>query len=757
METKDDHYNPSYDSICNRIYQEMLQLTHHRMGDIPQDHPPRAHLMVVLRTAIWLNLFDTNNPVVTEIVPPYYPPCVRPVEELQPLMISRMRLGTHNRGSRTLVHLVSHACRVVGFTSIIAVVEDEEDMTLLLELHNQPEEDKTIRMHDILQKGEVCIIKDPFLVPCGEGKYILRVDHVSDIILLEDTDSRIPEKWRKPEADLAANSESIRIQGVEQIVQQRVASAERLLTKAIRTAVTSEEREQAYLLRSMARLFLDRPEKALIDVRKGKGDENNPRETSLFREARVLYGLAKYSACLEMFRGIVRSNPIDLTALTWIPRVEKRLSEEESGSYNFKKMHKKAEKYTPPLLDFATYVGSVAIRDSPGKGKGLFTTKPVKVGELLLCEKAFAYAYVEKGDRSKKVIWKDFNTGIASRGGQASLITQIAQKIYHNPTSSKVFTDLYHGDYTPVDVTEVDGAPVVDTFLITKIMQLNSIGAPRTSKASMLQVIKDMNNGDWDEYGELPAYNTCGIWPIASRINHSCVANCRRAFIGDMLILRACRDMDADTELVFSYRIESANQSYEGVQNKLKRWGFACDCALCLDKWATNLLTLLTRQAICGCFTRELKQNASTPRLIEAKALIVSLYETYEASPEATTFPRIEMWYLYIRVGKELVNRDHPVEGLQSLVKGLETLCFIIEAYLPTSADEEKDEMKVVLEIKQWGEVNYHTVVAFYYLMKAYEKLAPELCEVAKGYANTAYTICVGDNSTIGKLYPGLE
>jgi len=42
-----------------------------------------------------------------------------------------------------------------------------------------------------------------------------------------------------------------------------------------------------------------------------------------------------------------------------------------------------------------------------------------------------------------------------------------------------------------------------------------------------------------------------GIWIISSYINHSCISNCRRSFIGDMQIIRATQDLHADTELVF--------------------------------------------------------------------------------------------------------------------------------------------------------------------------------------------------------------
>ena len=71
----------------------------------------------------------------------------------------------------------------------MAIIEDEEGTAVLLQLNNQPEEDK-VGKEQILQVGDVCIVKDPFFKATTDGLYSLRVDHVSDIIWLEETDDR---------------------------------------------------------------------------------------------------------------------------------------------------------------------------------------------------------------------------------------------------------------------------------------------------------------------------------------------------------------------------------------------------------------------------------------------------------------------------------------------------------------------------------------------------------------------------------------
>lgn len=59
------------------------------------------------------------------------------------------------------------------------------------------------------------------------------------------------------------------------------------------------------------------------------------------------------------------------------------------------------------------------------------------------------------------------------------------------------------------------------------------------------------------ERAENKKFHSCGVWPLASYINHSCYSNVRRSFIGDMMIVRATQDLIANTELVFWYTLPS--------------------------------------------------------------------------------------------------------------------------------------------------------------------------------------------------------
>lgn len=137
-----------------------------------------------------------------------------------------------------------------------------------------------------------------------------------------------------------------------------------------------------------------------------------------------------------------------------IDRVLARLKEQQTGQYDFLSMHIQAET-TPPLIDCATYTSPVEIRDSPGKGRGLFTTRKVLAGDLLICEKAFGYVYGGK----------DHSSGVAMTDKELSqsLRAQIVQRLFHSIEDVRLFSHLHHGDFDAVGVYEVDGSPVVDS------------------------------------------------------------------------------------------------------------------------------------------------------------------------------------------------------------------------------------------------------------------------------------------------------
>jgi hypothetical protein len=87
-------------------------------------------------------------------------------------------------------------------------------------------------------------------------------------------------------------------------------------------------------------------------------------------------------------------------------------------------------------------------------------------------------------------------------------------------------------------------------------MSLNVFGCPESSLTTHNNVIANKPN-------EEKEYDLCGIWTQASYINHA-----RRSFIGDMMIVRAAKDIDSDTEITFWYQVPTDHNSKK-MQEKL--------------------------------------------------------------------------------------------------------------------------------------------------------------------------------------------
>ncbi|KAF5575098.1 TPR domain-containing protein [Fusarium pseudoanthophilum] len=714
MDIKDVSNESKYIGYLKQL-QGAAERAARRKGQSVRDHPPSqqvvsSFLMKLMAASYGPRLEE--NTIATTQVPAPYPPCIHSANDLEPIMISDMRLETHHRGKKIMLRVITPPDRM---TAVMAIVEDEKGIAVLLQLYHQPEE-AVVPATEILCPNMVCILKEPFFKCATDGTYSLRVDHPSDIIQLDGADDRIPSHWRPSMVISSENSTDIRKQGNHAVQAKKWAEALRLYSSAIQAAQNLEERQLAFLNRSLANLNIDRPKQALLDAEKAT-NPTMPSEKCLFRKARALYELGDYQQSLEVLEKLTQSFPESKAASSEKDRLNERLNEQRTGEYKFKQMYEQAEK-TPPLIDCATFSAPVEIRESPGRGKGLFTTKAVSAGELLLCEKAFSYSFAGDGQSTRQTkILMNLATKRMVVGGQARLLTLIVQKLFHNSSLLAEFGDLHHADYQKATVSETDGTPVVDSFLVERITSLNCFGAPRTSRESFLQATSSSSGMTGDKHFK---HTTSGIWLLASRINHSCVGNCRRSFIGDMQIVRATRDFPADTELFFCYRHPVRFETYQETQKGLNHWGFTCGCELCLLKKATPRSVLQRRKVLTHDLHRLLDHPGSDSGA-KASQLMKALEKTYPRNNDCAI--RLELWEPYFAFGAHLLKNNQLNDAAKMILKGLEALGHSIVACPPNDITD-----RPRLEVQRWGVANDALPWAFHNLAYVYRQLAPGLC-----------------------------
>ncbi|KAL9562488.1 hypothetical protein ACKAV7_013571 [Fusarium commune] len=640
-----------------------------RKGQLVTDHPDPEALVEAFReeSTKRSGTAEKASFSVTQIPDPYEP-CVIPEEDLEPMPISDMRLKSHLRGKKVLLRAKTAPTRV---TAAVTIVEDEERTAVLLALYQQLQEDLLTVRHPA--QDSVAILKDPFFEQIAEGTYSLQVDHPSDIIWIEDQDERIHEQY----------------------------------TLALNTAELPDEKQQALLGRSDIHLKLDRPRQALLDAIEGDGLTTSTEE-SLLLQARAIYHLGKFEECLQKLRALTKVFPKSVPAWSLKLYIDKRLKEQNDGAYAFDNMLIDAQE-TTPLIGCATFSSLVEIRVVPGRGKGLFLTKDVYAGDLILCETAFLYYFMddEKSNETYPILLNMSSKELTS-GGSVHLWPQVTQKLFHNPEHIFTIQELFHGDHKKLQITECDGSPVVDSvFRKTEI---------------------DNNN---------TKFLTSRIWLLASRINHSCVSNCRRSFIGDMQIIRATQDMSAGTELLLSYRAPCSFESYEQVQKHLSTWGSKYSCDLCKNRSNEDKAALEKRRKIFHEASDLLKTEVLQFNFVNARILLKQLEKTYNR--KSVKKVRLELSELCFGMSDRYTDSEMHTDFVRMILKSFESLGFVIIAYVPG-----QKPVDFRFEVKKWGISANYVVYLFLNLAELYGKVSWKLSMHVFNYAKLSYKMLVG-------------
>ena len=171
-------------------------------------------------------------------------------------------------------------------------------------------------------------------------------------------------------------------------------------------------------------------------------------EKALFRAARALYGLRRYEESKARLLRLTELYPNNQDAVKDTKRCKNRLLE-QSGIYDFGDMLDEAIQKSPaPDMDRAAYDGSVEVRQCVIKshGRGLFTTRPVQAGDLLLVEKAFSVAFPEDDGQDAPY---DAFTGVRSNKSLKELHAELASstfiRLHKNPSVMKEFAKLFPG------------------------------------------------------------------------------------------------------------------------------------------------------------------------------------------------------------------------------------------------------------------------------------------------------------------------
>jgi tetratricopeptide (TPR) repeat protein len=461
--------------------------------------------------------------------------------------------------------------------AISSCVEDEYGDSAEISIYNERE---TINPDELLPIGTIIAVKEPCYKIVANGGYSIRVDHPSDVVYLDPADERVPLAWRTSSTKKVSASE-YKIAGNESYAKGRYSEAAELYSKGL--AASERDSLLSYDLlrnRAIVHLYLKRFENARSDALSSiiKSSEAEPEtkarldNKAFFRAGRAMYELGDFDAARRAFSDALGLVPSDKAVLAEIARCDLRLAERNNGSYDFGAISRALSSSHASSFDHADFLRNTVMQETSYGGRGLFATKAIKAGELVLCERAFHVAHPV----DPLYILININTGHGAFGGRASLLFAIIDKLRNNPVAwAGRFLDLHDGGYEPkCTAMQIDGAAVIDTFQVQSIIEQNSFSAPD------LRPVKAGSTTGTNKAAETDTETSVGVWMHASRINHACGANTNRGFLGDLMLIHATRDIAAGEEITMRYPLPEADLDKRRDLLKMA-WRFTCNCALC--------------------------------------------------------------------------------------------------------------------------------------------------------------------------------
>ncbi|KAL6547081.1 hypothetical protein OROMI_022802 [Orobanche minor] len=220
------------------------------------------------------------------------------------------------------------------------------------------------------------------------------------------------------------------------------------------------------------------------------------------------------------------------------------------------------------IPEFAEYIGAAEIKKSEISGRGLFATKNVESGTLMLVTKAVAVdrAIMPRAsdENAHLVIWKRFIDKVVETAKKRSELDFLISNLSSSENEGSLGIPEI-GIFRPeADLSSGDSCEKLDIEKMLSILDVNAI-------------LEDANSAK--VLGKNADYQGVGLWILASFINHSCEPNVRRLHIGDHVIVHASRDVKAGEELTFAYF--DVLLPLNKRRDMSKNWGFVCKCTRC--------------------------------------------------------------------------------------------------------------------------------------------------------------------------------
>jgi tetratricopeptide (TPR) repeat protein len=583
-----------------------------------------------------------------------YPPCTAVLQDLKPIKLSDLRMNRHHRGRVITVRRIAPVVKLVAYSwTVIQEESSNETERLEVLLH------KSKYGQDILESSSTFKIKEPYFTLSDEGDQTLRIDHPSDLHICtgdlctgnslsstKENSNYIGAVLDTSSPEFSANSARVcKEEGNTALKQQVPLQAHAKYTQGLHMIAingTLKEKLASDLFRNRAyvNLVLKRYDGAKADALASITGLEDQKHKDLdskayFRAGCAAYNLGEFEEAKDFFEAQRRLSYGDKDAIASLETIDLRLQEQNHGLYDFRKI--KLSLLSGRLrVDAADFTRNTKVRESHGRGRGLFATRDMESGDIILCEKSFCVVWGHENEALTTMTYDGRDDRI--RVFPAGLCKAVVEKLLSNASQVDKVMDL-HSNYQGIGNQLIirDFNPVVDVFQVHDIVARNAFGPGPVHTGG--------HCGEEDT-----SMASTGIWITASYANHSCIPNAKKEYIGDLMVLRASRKISADEEITHSYD-ESSDYDARAAA-LMTTWGFACSCQLCIAEKTDGLALRKKRQELENEANTFIESHEAIGRkrlsILKAQRLARSINDTYDNErykdiPRTGLF-RIQKW-----------------------------------------------------------------------------------------------------------------
>ncbi|MCO5595330.1 hypothetical protein L7F22_049372 [Adiantum nelumboides] len=203
------------------------------------------------------------------------------------------------------------------------------------------------------------------------------------------------------------------------------------------------------------------------------------------------------------------------------------------------------------------YIGPVRIDHTPdGRGRGLYVTRDVEAGDLLIINNAFAASY---NDTQHSQMYDKISAVVKDSPRACRQFYSLAADVHQeklNVPNVELFDDS-------IPYTHDDDVLEFSESRIRHIIQVNSFSGKLTT-------------AEHQEQGKIN-----GLWLLPSFMNHSCCPTASRLLVGETMLFMAAQNLKANEEITICYTDCMAPLRKREKVLGITCCGFKCGCERC--------------------------------------------------------------------------------------------------------------------------------------------------------------------------------